>query len=66
MSTTTSEQFFIILYRVQERIAHVLTDKSKRRAATGARNNPNQNAGEDSNMCDIPAILAPNGKLGQK
>ena len=53
-------------YRVEETIAYVLIEKSERRAATGARNNPNQNTDEDSNICDIPAILAPNGKLGQK
>ena len=54
-----------VSYKAEERIAYVLIEKSERRAATGARNNPNQNTGEDSNICDIPVILAPNGKLGQ-
>ena len=45
---------------------NVLMEKSERRAATGARMSPNQNTGDPISICDMPAILAANGKLGQK
>lgn len=41
-------------------------EKSERRAVTGARINPSQKTGEDMSMCDMPAMLAAIGKLGQK
>ena len=41
-------------------------EKSESRAVTGARISPNQNTGEDMSMCDMPAMLAAIGKLGQK
>ncbi len=41
-------------------------EKSERRAVTGARINPHQKTGDDRSMCDIPAMLAASGKLGQK
>lgn len=45
---------------------YVLMEKSERRAVTGAKINPIQKTGEDMSMCDMPAMLAAIGKLGQK
>lgn len=41
-------------------------EKSGSRAVAGAMINPHQKTGEDRSMCDMPAILAARGRLGQK
>ena len=45
---------------------NVLMEKSESKAATGAKMSPSQNTGDAISICDIPAIFAANGKLGQK
>lgn len=47
-------------------VHYVLMEKSERRAVTGARINNHQKTGEDRSMCDMPAMLAASGRLGQK
>lgn len=45
---------------------YALTEKSVTRADIGTKINPNQKLGEEKSICDMPAMLAAIGILGQK